>query len=359
MQKRILVLGLGGTFLASFAASAVFVACGNSNNTTPNPTPDTGTKPDTGTTQQEASTFDVSLGDTNFHFDQNVPDVPGKGDAGKEAGDAGPAHAIDSGKLAACSGVKGTCDIVSQNCSNGSECIVTENGSTFSTVCSTDLATEHLPTGSACCPNDVNGNECDPGLECNGGNDCTDGGSPGAGLPPGWGGSRCTPHCCPTDGGANTANCGTAGDGGVQGHCELTIVDNSNSPLYTVCTYASLCEPFGVRPCLSGFACTEENAAGTSDCVVIFNPGGDAGGLGAGATCQYGNQCAAGLTCAGAASGDASTCGWECHVAGTPLPFDAGSSNTPGHGGCPSGQVCEGFTPGTPLPAWFGVCAPQ
>jgi hypothetical protein len=349
MQKRLLVLGLGGTFFGSFAAAAAFVACGNSPATvTGNPdtgTLDTGIKP-----HLEATTFDVGT------LDMGIIGADGQGfdvHIGHDAGDAGSAHAIDSGHLAHCSGVTGACDIVSQNCSAGSECIIVQgSGSALTTACNPDQPTEHLAAGLPCCPNDPAGNECDPSLECNGGNSCTDAASPGPGLPPGWGGSRCTPHCCPEDAGANTANCGTAGDGGTQGHCDLQIVNGSSTPIYNVCTYPQLCEPF-IRPCLNGFTCTVENVQGTASCTVIFNPNGDAG-LTSGQACEFGNECASGLTCI--VEGDAGSCAWECHVAGQATPFDAGELNaSPGHGGCPAGQTCEGLNG---VPTWLGVCVP-
>ena len=113
----------------------------------------------------------------------------------------------DVGPLAACSGVTGQCDIVSQNCSPGSECVIVQGISGISTACQLDQPTEHIAQGLPCCPPANNSNPCDPGLECNGGNPCGDGGSPGPGLPKGWGGARCTPRCCPGDGGSGPANC--------------------------------------------------------------------------------------------------------------------------------------------------------
>jgi len=346
MRSRALLFALLGGLAA---VGGAFVACSSGGTVTQGV--DGGSDATTG--QPEATVFDTG-GSDGFIA---IPDGGRRDVHRRDAGgpiDAGDAHAIDTGPLANCSLVTGACDIVAQNCSAGSECVVLQGSDGgFTTGCVPTQATEHLPKGQACCPS-VNGtNPCDPGLECNGGNYCNDAGSPGAGLPPGWGGSRCTPRCCPSDGGANTSNCGTAGDGGAQGHCDLLISLTLNGPAeYAVCTYPQTCEPLGIRPCLPGFACEIQNAAGTSTCAVIYNPNGDAGAT-AGQACEYENQCADGLACIGTSASN-STCLWLCDITGQATPFDAGElKTTPGKGGCPAGDTCQGVNG---FPAWLGVC---
>ena len=354
-RTRAFLLAIGG---GALAATAAFLACSSS--TTSGSVVDAGVDAtrdvaiDLGITVFETSSPDVSV----VTVESGTPDTNKPHDAGVDVvvtvipDAAGEAHAFDSGNLAACSLVNTACDIVSQNCTAGSECVITEGPTgTLGTACEPDQATEHLAKGAACCPSADGTNPCDPGLECNGGNPCAaDAGSPGAGLPPGWGGSRCTPRCCPADGG-NTGNCGTAGDGGVQGHCDLGISFTNNGPSeYSVCTYPQTCEPFHVHPCITGFGCEIENVAGTSQCVVIYNPNGD-GGATAGQSCDFANQCADGLVCIGNTT---SACQWLCHLNDAGTPFSAGSlKGTPGYGGCPAATTCTGVTG---FPAWLGSC---
>ncbi len=341
--------------IAAFAVAATgaVIACSSGGTAQSPPGPDA--TPDMGVTVFETS----PRGDSPFV----LPDGPGfeggnHGDGGLPDGDSGVVDAqtvpVD-GPLAACSLVNGACDIVSQNCSSGSECaVVLGADGGLTTTCLADTPSEHLPVGAACCPTSDGTNPCDPGLECNGGNTCTpDAGAPGPGLPPGWGGSRCTPRCCPSDGGSNHANCGTAGDGGTQGSCNLDITYTSGGPTeYAVCTYPDTCVPLGISRCISGFGC-EVDQTGTSTCTVIYNPNGDAGAT-TGQACQYANQGADGLVCISTAGSTASNCAWMCRMAGAATPFDAGLlGTTPGTGGCPTGKTCGGVTG---FPAWLGAC---
>jgi hypothetical protein len=348
MHKRAILAAVVG---GALAAAAAFVAC-SSNSSSSQPA-DAGI--DVFYVTPEATLFDVPSADSFI--------------AAGDAGDGGTGSMKDSSvactsdargldvAIAACSVVTGQCDIVTQNCSCGNECNVVQipDGS-FGTVCQPDQTTEHLPKGAACCPS-ANGvtNPCDPGLECNGGLNCAaDAASPGAGLPPGWGGSRCTPRCCiSSDGGSGNAVCGTAGDGGTAGQCSLGISYVNNGPSeYYICTYPQTCEPLGIHPCPSGYGCEVQNAAGTSNCSIVYNPNGPSGAT-SGQACMYENQCADGLVCIGA-SADASTCAWMCHITGQATPFDAGAlSAEAGQGGCPSGQTCGGVNG---FPNWLGAC---
>jgi len=355
MRKHALLVALSGGFVA---AAAAFVACSSS--TAPASSVDGG---------HEVGPYDAGITVFETSSPDGGPPPPseagghdgGRRDTGGSTGscDATSPVAVDAGVLAACSGVTGACDFVSQNCSCGAECtIVGEPDGSYGTACSAALASEHLSKGAPCCPTDsFSTNPCDPGLECNGGNYCVDGGSPGPGLPPGWGGSRCTPHCCTTDAGGGSAICGTAGDGGVEGQCNLGISLVAGGPLmYSVCTYPQTCEPLHLHPCPSGFGCLVENAAGTSTCTVISNPNGDAGAT-EGQPCQYANACADGLVCVGPTAAT-SACAWMCYIAGQtnpPPPFDAGViKTTPGYGGCPTGETCTGVDG---FPDWLGSCS--
>ena len=349
MHKRALLTAIAGGFVA---ATGVFVACSSV-------PASTAAGPDAGLDVVTVFETAPPLDTTRPTFDTGVPDVVIR-DAAVDRGsvrdaNASEAHVTDA-KVAACSLVTGACDIVSQNCSMGSECVLTEapNGS-VTTMCSPDQATEKLAKGAACCPSLDGINPCDPGLECNGGNLCAtgDAGPAGAGVPAGWGGSRCTPRCCPSDGGPNTANCGTAGDGGTAGTCDFQIAFSASGPVeYTVCSYPQQCQPLRGRQCLAGFGCEVASADGGSSCQIIFNPNGDAG-AGEGQACMYSNSCADGLVCLGGA--DASVaCQWICHVAGSPTPFDAAVLQaTPGYGGCPAMEACAGVQG---FPDWLGAC---
>ena len=347
MQPRPLLFALLGGLAATGAG---FLACGGGGNATQGDAGlDTGTPP-----SMEATVFDTSTPDTGVNIPDTSPGDTSLHDAGADRVTPHDAAKSDA-FVGACSLVTGTCDIVAQNCEAGNECdIVTTMDGSLGTACEPTTAAEHLAKGAACCPS--GSNSCDPGLECNGGNDCTpDAAPPGPGLPAGWGGSRCTPRCCPADGGGGPSNCGTAGDGGAQGQCDLSITFTNGGPgEYNVCTYPTTCEPLGIHPCASGFSCEVENAAGTSACTVIYNPGSDAAlGATAGQACMYANQCADGLGCFGTTT---STCLWLCHIPNSATPFDAGAlSATPGKGGCPTGSTCEGVTG---FPAWLGVCSP-
>ncbi len=281
----------------------------------------------------------VSSMDSSPPPDTFVPPADtGAGDTGCVPPEAGPP--------ANCSPITGACDIVSQNCpqtcTQAYECDAVFQNGTFKTQCTATQLSQHLPKGHGCCPS-PSSNQCDQGLECIG-NTC----DPDAAAPPT---GRCTPHCCAGDGGDSV--CGTSVPEGYPGHCDLQIVDNSNNPLYNVCLYAQPCVPLDVEPCASGYTCIVADQSGTATCVQIFNPGGDAGGLGAGAACSFTNQCADGLMCLTAGT---SNCYWLCWMgpdAGA-TPFDAGVLNSmPGSGGCPMAQSCH---PVSGFPAWLGFC---
>jgi hypothetical protein len=258
-----------------------------------------------------------------------------KPDGGKEGSTPPPppppAPIGDSGRPGNCSVVKGACDIVSQNCPSGQECVV---DNTSKTQCVPIEATESLEMGSACCPGGQ-GNPCLPGLSCIG-NPCVDGG-PKTG--------RCSPACCKDD----DVECGKSIPEGISGACNLTIVDGKGNELYQTCSYQQRCIPFGIEPCKPGEICLIEDKLGTSGCLASF-------GKTNGQACGFANDCADGLICL--TVGDAGVCHYACLTPGSTHPFDAGGlDNSPGHGGCPPGETCQGLDPKT-APGWLSVCSP-
>src|ERR1700749_1632102 len=92
------------------------------------------------------------------------------------------------------------------------------------------------------------------------------------------------------------------------------------------CRYAQKCELFMENACPMGFGCRiEDTNQGLATCGQPS--GAFAPDLG---TCKFLNDCADMEHCY--ASGGTSTCHYYCKV--------AGSSEGPGLGGCPTGQIC-------------------
>lgn len=345
MHRRVLLLTFGGGLIG---AAIAFVACSSGP-----ASQDAGLD---GGPADAVSVFETSPPPDTFVAMVDAGRDTGSRDDAQQGSDARQsdgsveAHAVDSGALAMCSIVTGACDIVSQNCSNGSECVaIFAPDGGIVTQCVADQPNEVLHKGAPCCPSSDGTNPCLPGLECNGGGFCTgnDGGITN-GLPNGWGGSRCTPHCCMTDGGAEESNCGAAPDGGPQGYCDLETTE------YNICSYPSGCVLLRGPECMTGFGCElAPTGDGGAGCTVLYLPDGG-NGASSGESCYYSNSCADGLVCIG--SGDAGTCSWMCHLAGAAPPFDAGLLRaTPGYGGCPTGQTCEGIIG---FPSWLGACIP-
>lgn len=290
--------------------------------------------------------------------DSGAPDatLDGTGNDGSggdaPTGDGGIFEAAASdGPLANCSAVRGECDLVSQNCGSGKECraVAAKDGGEVAACVATQLS-QHIGKGHACCPSG-NTNPCDPGLECIG-NAC----DPDAG---GVETGRCTPHCCLGPDGGDDTPCGSSNPEGYPGHCDLSIVDNQQNPLYAVCTYSQICRPFHVEPCMPGYACIVQGVAGGAACTQIYNPQSDAGqtmGATEGQSCGNLNACADGLECFGTADAG-SSCFLLCYVTGqqTPFPYDAGASPAPGYGGCTATRpTCNAVA--NLLPPWLGVC---
>ena len=225
--------------------------------------------------------------------------------------------------------IKGECDLVSQNCPNGKECVAPTqpDGGTF-TICQ-DPGTGALKEGEMC----TGQNDCIAGLQCQAG--------------------RCSHPCCGNPNGAGDSTvCGTTPEGYI-GVCELNIVDAKNNPLYSVCDYAKPCEPFGVQPCGANQTCLVKDGVGTSACSDIFM----APGKKAGVACNAANDCGDGMMCINAGSN--SVCTYVCwnKLSKTPLPFDGGAlDGGVGAGGCPGGKTCKAANWGGNLPDWLGTC---
>ena len=269
--------------------------------------------------------------------DADTPDATAESAAPDAAKDAPIVPPEEGGKDGGgnCTPVRGPCDLVRQDCPDDKgkkqECVTS---GTTTTVCVPVQASQQLPIGRACCPNNATGNPCLPGLTCVG-NACEDGG-PVTG--------RCSPTCCEGDDQA----CGKSDPEGISGACDLTLVDSvSNKELHQVCTYRERCKPFKQEPCKAGQICLTEDKLGTASCLDSFGKTNRQ-------SCTFANECADGLICAG--GGDAGMCRTVCLLPNTVSPFDAGIEDAgPGRGGCPVNEGCRlSFTN---LPSWFGACA--
>ena len=304
-------------------------------------------------------------GDDSVVLDGGTEDGGGDStvDSGADAGADTSVTMVDSSTgsdAGHCTPVTGACDLVAQDCPNKGgqkqECVVTTgNTGQLTTVCAVPQASQQLPSGRSCCPDD-NNNPCLTGLECIG-DPCTDGG-PKTG--------RCSPHCCLGD---NSA-CGVSDPEGIAGSCEVTVTINNN-PEYYVCTYKEFCKPLGVQPCVSpNTTCDVQDKFGTSQCDPLF------GGAGQGEHQPCGNGCANGLGCflksyadGGPATfpdgGSEDECLYFCHTPNSATPFDGGLlTNAYGHGGCSFpdgggiGETCNGGLNPTDFPAWLSLCLP-
>jgi len=220
----------------------------------------------------------------------------------------------------------GACDLVSQNCAGGQECVfalAADGGD--DTVCQPP-GKGAIVKGDTCTPGPDN--PCVPGLTCVSG--------------------RCAAYCCHSQPGGtgDSTPCGSSPEG-YPGVCDIVISDGKGNVPYWVCQYNPPCQLFGVMPCQPGSECSIKDPAGTATCQTIS----PLPGKGEGAACVYANECKDGMFCLQGA------CAWECFKPkGGPPPFDAGALDLtmPGRGGCPPTESCAGGVSG--LPTWLGFC---
>lgn len=247
--------------------------------------------------------------------------VPSGLDGAADSADAPDARRADAG-ASPCSrnGLRGSCDLVSQDCPDGGECVARgyADGGIFATCEAPGEGA--IQEGDTCTSSPTN-NPCVAGLECVN--------------------NRCSKHCC----GGDSTVCGTSPEG-YPGLCDLTITNAQGASLYMLCEYNAPCEPFDLVVCPTGSECLVRDRAGTATCQNVYNPPGKDEN----APCARINECKDGLVCAG-------TCQWLCyHAAASSPPFDAGGLDLtmPGRGGCPTGETCQGTPAG--LPDWAGLC---
>ncbi len=254
--------------------------------------------------------------------DTSVSNEAGPGDAGKDSAKTIPECKTNP--------IMGECDLVSQNCPKGNECVALLPDGGSGTSCQPP-GTGALAEGEPCTTG--GDNPCIKGLQCQEG--------------------RCSHPCCGKPGaGGDSTVCGTTKEG-YPGVCDLNIVDGKGNTLYSVCEYAKPCQPFGVQPCGTGQTCLVKDGVGSSACSDIFNPPGKAEG----AVCTAANDCKDGMMCIG--NGSTNNCTFVCwnKLSKTPTPFDGGAlGGGPGTGGCPQGKACKGVNWGGSLPDWLGEC---
>ena len=95
------------------------------------------------------------------------------GDGGKDGPVVRPEAGAETGSSCVSpANVKGTCDVVAQNCPANQECVVADGKNT---ECRAVETSQQLGVGHACCQGSGAGNPCLPGLMCIGGEACTDG----------------------------------------------------------------------------------------------------------------------------------------------------------------------------------------
>jgi hypothetical protein len=264
------------------------------------------------------------------------PDSGADGTSVEDAGVDARQRADSAREGGNCSPVKGSCDLVVQDCPDDSkgqkqECVVARASTgDITTECVPVQASQQLPIGRGCCPG--SDNPCLPGLSCVG-DPCVDGGPTTA---------RCTPACCDGD----HASCGQSDPEGIGGQCDLTLFVDSTE-VHHVCSYRERCKPFGVEPCKQGQLCIVEDKIGTAGCIASNNVQNRQ-------RCQFANDCADGYICVGGA--DAGVCRMFCLTPNSNPPFDASAATgEPGRGGCPAGEECRGPTFEN-LPDWLQLC---
>jgi hypothetical protein len=193
------------------------------------------------------------------------------------------------------------CDLLQQNCPQGSGCEPVPAGSGFETQC---VSSSGLKGAKASCSDH---GECQAGLSC------------ALGF--------CSPPCCPE----TNEPC----DGGT---CNTVL--GFGDYIVNYCSYLVTCEIFTADACRAGQDCHILNGDGYAVCV---DP---ATRVGEGEPCRFLNQCGAMQTCwpPGVAG---SVCRYHCLLASPDAPV--------GLGGCPEQQSCGIVDVGID---GVGVCLP-
>jgi hypothetical protein len=150
---------------------------------------------------------------------------------------------------------------------------------------------------------------------------------------------KCVAFCCPS----NNEPC----NGGV---CNNLAEWGANATTYT-CTYGKQCELLTAGACPSGYECHLEPAAGMGVAICFPPSPTPVPELG---PCQYLNDCGDMQQCEMGVKGG--TCLWYCALTG------AKTSQPPGLGGCPMGEMCASGNQGVPFNlgvANVGLCIPD
>jgi hypothetical protein len=288
-----------------------------------------------------ACSSDPALTEVDAGFDGSKP-VEDTGTVLVDGGKPDTSTGSDAGR---CAQLKGSCDLVTQDCPSGKECVVvaSASGNELTTDCQ-PAGSGNKPVGAKCCPDQAN--QCVAGLECVGA-PCGNTDS-GVGQITG----RCTPHCCDGD----DTPCGASLPEGFKGTCDSQLVTDfgdASVAISNICTYKGVCTPFQIQPCPNNFACLLQGDGVSFRCSGIFNPPGKDAGV----ACSAANDCADGMECLGPADGG-STCRTICYRADGGAPFDGGGliDAGAGKGSCPPTKGCGGTITGAP--AWLGFCTP-
>ena len=195
------------------------------------------------------------------------------------------------------------CDLLAQDCPEGSACEPVGSGTSFVTECVQESGLK--PVRASC----ANHAECQGGLYCVFG--------------------QCAPACCPaTDQPCNGGTCNTT-------------ITFGNDEVF-VCSFLTACDLFTPDACPAPQGCHVLKSQGISVCI---DPA--ASTVGEGESCTYVNECGDMQSCwppgfAGA------VCRYLCDVAG-------GSGKDPGLGGCPAAQSCKAAATGID---GVGICGP-
>ena len=201
----------------------------------------------------------------------------------------------------------GACDLLANGCPAGEGCYFLSMGAGMSPMPLCDMS--GIGTLGATC---MSYRDCASGYTCQG----ASGSTPGA----------CQKYCCDL---GSSVGCPAGAS------CSIVLTDPTTMMPTgaALCRTAANCNIFG-GDCTGGAACYLAGDDGTTDCAM-------AGTGTTGATCMYTNDCAAGFSCLGGASG--STCRKLCDS----VDMDPG---------CAAGETCSTLSLPAPLTN-VGACA--